>query len=211
MMLKDFMKKWGLLVVCGLLLCGSGITASFIQSNRDDQLMTQLAKISELSNKKETLMAAYDAASDEETKVASGLDASRVAKDDASAKKLIEAVCTWDSKESYDAMRKDVISKYKLADDSSFVKVFIPEVKNVNVGDKSINEIDANGLNMEFVSMDSNVTNISGDKYTYLTTVTIQSSDSAGANAEGVSAFIYTVDADGNLSELSAYNIGAND
>lgn len=156
-------------------------------------------------------MAAYDAASDEETKVASGLDASRVAKDDASAKKLIEAVCTWDSKESYDAMRKDVISKYKLADDSSFVKVFIPEVKNVNVGDKSINEIDANGLNMEFVSMDSNVTNISGDKYTYLTTVTIQSSDSAGANAEGVSAFIYTVDADGNLSELSAYNIGAND
>lgn len=208
-MMKSFLRKWGLLVVCGLVMCGSVIGASVVNSNRDSQLSAQSSKILELSNQKETLAAAFNDASDEATKVASGLDMARVAKDDLVAKKLIKQVCTWDSKESYDAMRNDVMSKYKLADDSAFVRVFIPEVKDVDVGGRKINEIDANGLNMEFMSMDSNVTNISGDKYTYLTTVKIQSSDSVGASAEGLSAFIYTVDGDGNLSDLNAYNIGA--
>ncbi len=208
-MVKQFMRKWGLLVVCGVLMAGGFVTAGVANAKHDERLAVQSAKIAELENKKDVLDAAYSDANEEAIKVASGIDMARVAKDDTAAKKLIERVCTWDSKESYDGMRNGVMKDFGLEETSPFVKVFIPKITDVKLDDKVMNEIDSNGLNMEFVRMKSNVIGISGDKYTYLTTVTIQSSDKTGANAEGESVFIYTVDGKGNLSDLNAYATGA--
>ena len=208
-MVKQFMRKWGLLVVCGVLMAGGFVTAGVANAKHDDYLSGQSAKIAELENKKDVLDAAYSDANEEAIKVASGIDMARVAKDDTVAKKLIERVCTWDSKESYDGMRNGVMKDFGLEETSPFVKVFMPKITDVKLDDKVMNEIDSNGLNMEFVRMESNVIGISGDKYTYLTTVTIQSSDKTGASAEGESVFIYTVDGKGNLSDLNAYATGA--
>ncbi|MDO4595515.1 MAG: hypothetical protein Q4B30_00850 [Coriobacteriaceae bacterium] len=207
-MAKQFMKKWGVLIACGILMVGGFIAAAAVNGNRDEALAAQSAKIAELENKKDVLEAAYSDANEEAIKVASGIDMARVQKDDKAAEKLIERVCTWDSKESYDGMRNGVMKDFGLEETSAFVQVFMPKITDATIEGKKINEIDANGLNMEFVRMKSNVIGISGDRYSYLTTVTIQSSDKTGASAEGDSVFMYTVDGKGNLSDLNAYVVG---
>lgn len=204
----QFFKQWGALGICFLLLTGCILFSGMVSSNRQSSLSEQVGIINGLENRKETLKASIDESTNEALKLASGLDSARVSKDDKAVEPLIEKVCTWDSKESYDKVRSEVKAAYKLEDDSTFLKVFLPNVKDINVGDRHINEIDAKGLNMSYVGMQSNVTNINGDLYTYLTVVTMESADSTGATAEGKALFVYTVDGKGEISNLSAYGVG---
>ena len=211
-MASDAMKntrfhKWLPVIICGIIMV-LGIGASvMISTDRSSQLGEQYQTISGLENRKATLEAAISDGMADAVHLASGLDSARQAKDDGVAKKLLEQVFTWDSKESYDAARAKVKEQYNLSDDNTFLQTFMPEVKNINTGDREINEIDARGLNMTYSKMQSNVTNINGDLYTYFTLVTVESSDSTGATAEGTSAFVYTVDGSGNLSNLAGYSI----
>lgn len=204
----QFFKKWGALGICFLVLVGGIMFSGVVSSERQSSLSEQVGTINGLENRKETLKASIDESTDEAVKLASGFDSARAAKDDAAVEPLIEKVCTWDSKESYDKVRSEVKAAYKLEDDSTFLKVFLPEVKDINVGDRYINEIDAKGLNMSYVDMQSNVTDINGDLYTYLTVVTMESADSTGATAEGKALFVYTVNGKGEISNLSAYGVG---
>lgn len=204
----QFFKKWGALGICFLILVGGIMFSGVVSSERQSSLSEQVGTINGLENRKETLKASIDESTDEAVKLASGFDSARAAKDDAAVEPLIEKVCTWDSKESYDKVRSEVKAAYKLEDDSTFLKVFLPEVKDINVGDRYINEIDAKGLNMSYVDMQSNVTDINGDLYTYLTVVTMESADSTGATAEGKALFVYTVNGKGEISNLSAYGVG---
>lgn len=199
--------KWLPVIICGIIMV-LGIGASvMISTDRSSQLGEQYQTISGLENRKATLEAAISDDTAEAVHLASGLDSARQAQDDGVAKKLLEQVFTWDSKESYDEARAKVKEQYNLSDDNTFLQTFMPEVKNINTGDHEINEIDARGLNMTYSKMQSNVTNINGDLYTYFTLVTVESSDSTGATAEGTSAFVYTVDGSGNLSNLAGYSI----
>ena len=201
------LSKWLPVIICGIVMV-LGIGASvMISTDRSSQLGEQYQTINGLENRKATLEAAISDDTKDAIHLASGLDSARQAKDDGVAKKLLEQVFTWDSKESYDAARAKVKEQYNLGDDSTFLKTFMPEVKNINTGDHDVNEIDARGLNMTYSNMQSNVTNINGDRYTYFTLVTVESSDSTGATAEGTSAFVYTVDGSGNLSDLAGYSI----
>ena len=83
-------------------------------------------KYSELTNKKSMLEAALATSNAEAIRSGTGMDAQRKAKDDIAAEKLAKLVTTWDSKKSYDAARKEVMSKYDLKADSSFMKTFMP-------------------------------------------------------------------------------------
>lgn len=200
-------RKWLPIIVCSIImLLGIG-SSVLISTDRSSQLGEQYQTISGLENRKATLEAAISDDTADAVHLASGLDSARQAKDDGAAKKLLEQVFTWDSKESYDAARAKVKAQYNLGDDNTFLQTFMPEVKNINTGGREINEIDARGLNMTYSKMQSNVTNINGDRYTYFTLVTVESSDSTGATAEGTSAFVYTVDGSGDLSNLAGYSI----
>lgn len=203
-----FARKWLPLIICGVLMVGGIGTASVIQSGRDSQLAEQNTTIHGLENRIDTLEAAQSEDVDKAVQLASGLDSARVAQDDEAARALLEQAFNWDSKETYDAARNSIKEMYGLSDDSSFLSVFMPEMGNINVGDREINEIDARGLNISFSGMQSNVTAINGDLYTYFTIVTVTSSDSTGATADGESAFVYTVNGNGELSDLAAYALG---
>ena len=198
------LSKWLPVIICGIIMV-LGIGASvMISTDRSSQLGEQYQTISGLENRKATLEAAISDDTAEAVHLASGLDSARQSQDDGVVKKLLEQVFTWDSKESYDEARAKIKEQYNLSDDNTFLQTFMPEVKNINTGDHEINEIDARGLNMTYSKMQSNVTNINGDLYTYFT---VESSDSTGATAEGTSAFVYTVDGSGNLSNLAGYSI----
>lgn len=201
------LRKYLPLIACGVILVCGALFSGLVQSDRSSQLGEQYRTITGLENRIDTLEAAVNEDTAEAVHLASGLDSARVVKDDDAARALLEKVFDWDSKETYDAARESVKSEYGLADDSTFLSVFMPAVNNIDVGGREINEIDARGLNMSYSDMQSNVTGINGDLYTYFTIVTVESSDSSGATAQGESAFVYTVDGEGNLSDLAAYAI----
>lgn len=166
-------------------------------------------KYSELTNKKSMLEAALATSNAEAIRSGTGMDAQRKAKDDIAAEKLAKLVTTWDSKKSYDAARKEVMSKYDLKADSSFMKTFMPEVVELDsaTGKGTTNEIDANGSNMTYQKMASYVIKIAGDKYTYLAPVSVSSSNKSGDSASKTLMFIYTTDAKHNLSNIEGYKL----
>lgn len=166
-------------------------------------------KYSELINKKSMLEAALATSNAEAIRSGTGMDAQRKSKDDIDAEGLAKLVTTWDSKKSYDAARKEVMSKYDLKADSSFMKTFMPEVVEVDsaTGKGTTNEIDANGSNMTYQNMASYVTKISGDKYTYLAIVNVSSSNKAGNSAAKTLMFIYTTDTKHKLSNIEGYKL----
>lgn len=166
-------------------------------------------KYSELTNKKSMLEAALATSNAEAIRSGTGMDAQRKAKDDIAAEKLAKLVTTWDSKKSYDAARKEVMSKYDLKSDSSFMKTFMPEVVELDsaTGKGTTNEIDANGSNMTYQKMASYVIKIAGDKYTYLAPVSVSSSNKSGDSASKTLMFIYTTDVKHNLSNIEGYKL----
>lgn len=166
-------------------------------------------KYAQLSNKKSMLEAALATSNAEAVHSGTGMDAQRKSQDDNAAENLAKLVTTWDSKKNYDAARAEVVSKYGLKEDDTFMKTFMPNVVELNstTGKGTTNEIDANGSNMTYQDMTSYVTKIAGDKYTYLATVNVSSSDKAGHTATKSLLFIYTTDANHKLSDINGYRL----
>lgn len=164
-------------------------------------------RYAQLSNKKSMLEAALATSNEEAVHSGTGMDAQRKSQDDNAAENLAKLVTTWDSKKNYDAARADVMNKYGLKEDGTFMKTFMPKVVELNsaTGQGTTNEIDANGSNMSYQDMTSYVTKIAGDKYTYFATVNVSSSDKAGNTATKSLIFIYTTDANHKLSNIEGY------
>lgn len=178
-------------------------------SGQQQMLDEANARYAQLSNKKGMLEAALATSNAEAVRSGAGMDAKRKAQDDSAAANLAKLVTTWDSKKSYDAARADVINKYGLKEDGTFMKTFMPKVVELDsaTGKGTTNEIDANGSNMSYQGMTSYVTKIAGDKYTYFTAVDVSSSNRAGNTATKSLIFIYTTDANHKLSNIEGYRL----
>lgn len=194
-------------IVCAVVMVIVLGVTTIISQGRSEQLGEQTSKISALENRKSTLEAAATKESSKAVFLASGLDSGRQAQDDLKVQGFFKTAFSWDSKESYDKARAKLKEQYGLDDNNAFFSVFMPQADDIDVGGRTINEIDAQGLNMSFKSMKSNVTKINGDRYTYFTTVTVTSSDKTGATADADAICVYTVDGSGKLSDITAYSI----
>ena len=189
------------------MLAFSGISVSASKS----QLAEQNRRLTSLTNTKNSLLTSVTTKTEEAVMLSSGIDSVRVSKDDGIASELFDLVCTWDSATSYRNAREVAIERYHLSEDSKFLTTFLPPVADIYVGgdEGTINEIDAYGINSTYLDMKSHVIKINGDVYRYFTLVTIQSSNKAGATADGLIACTYNVDVTGAISNLDAYTIGA--
>lgn len=138
----------------------------------------------------------------------SGIDFSRVEKDNKTAETFLKTIMTWSSYEEYEAIRQKMINDYNLPKDGTFMTVFLPEIANKTSKDgKNYNKIDNNGLNMAYESMDSYVTKITSDTYSYFTVVTWSSSDNDGNEATSKAVFTYSIDSENGIAELEGYTI----
>ena len=144
---------------------------------------------------------------DEQTVVedASGMSFERVNKDNEVAKDFLERVTTWDNYEQYMAQRDSIIKEFKLSEDSRFLTTFMPHMEQYydeETGEPTFNYIDRNHLNMKLGDIDARVINVDGDKYSYFTVVEVSSVTDTGIEGTTKCAFLYTVDADGTLSNI---------
>lgn len=209
--LKYELKQSILNIVFGVVLIGVIIAYVVISGRHETALINQQVEIQELANQLEMKKVSAQQAVDNVKKTATGLNTERVTKDDAIAKKFLESCMEWSSYEEYNAIRENLKTEYKLADDSSFLKSFMPEVELIESADgTTYNIIDdgsfsmPDGLNVHYAGMKSYVTNITNDVYSYLAEVTLTTEVVSGSTTSQC-VFLYQIDGDGVISGIEGY------
>lgn len=184
--------------------------AAFVitDTQRNAALSAQQTEIATLEQQKKEASDKRTSEMNTVTKNSFGLDISRVATDDRIATEIIKTATTWSDADSYNAARTKLRDDYKFTDDSQMLSTFMPEVKDVPLGQdgKMINTINAYGLNMTYVKMHSYVVGVDNGVYSYFTVVDVLSKDAQGHNGEGNIIFTYDVDANGTVSNMVANN-----
>lgn len=171
------------------------------------ELAETTAKISTLENQ---IATAQTSLSQQQSAIVSnvtGVDAARVAADNALAEAFIERVTTWSSSDEYNAVRAEIMEKYHLNEGDRFMKIFLPKYPTMvdNAGNE-YNEIDMKSANCHYSGMKPMLSGFVGDKYSYFTIVTATGS-TGGASASFNFAMTYTIDGLGNFTGIDGYRL----
>lgn len=137
--------------------------------------------------------------------VVTGVDYKRLDKDKKIGESVIRLVTDWKNWDEYNAGREELKSTYGLTDNDAFMQTFMPVVGKGSRSDPDYNIIDANGWNMSFNRMDQYLVKIDGTKYSYLSNVVMSSTygtSESKRTANSNAVMLYTVDADGSVSDL---------
>lgn len=141
-----------------------------------------------------------------------GLDYAKQDKDNAVANDLFSLATTWENGAEYRKNRSDIIKKYGIPGNSTFMKTFMPPLNQTGmvIGNNGTNRVDSTNANMKFLRLHSYITDISGTTYSYLTIITTQTHDKKGQTTTSTIAARYTIDGQEKIRRLSATNIGVN-
>lgn len=135
----------------------------------------------------------------------------RRSSDDEVAKTFFQYLFSWQDWESYEAVRQGLVDQYHLDPQSQVLTAFMAPVKNeVLKGQdgqvKNYNDIDLNGVKVEFKDMASYVTGVTGQNYEYHTFVRWYGNDNRyKTTGESEALFTYVVTPDGQLLDVYAY------
>ncbi len=154
------------------------------------------------------------------TNEALGISDSKKAADDKRAAELFADAFTWDSYETYNQMRTCLTDEWGLDASGSFMAAVAPEVTEVvgyqpkadavgkyDVEETRVNDIDANHLNLSYVSMESYLMDIDADGgYEYFARIVVESVSTSGGTARRAYTVGYTVASDSQtITDLVAY------
>lgn len=211
--MKAKLKEFRVLLVCVLIaviVCvGNMIVSKVVYANN---LAKQDEQIQKLTSQIETSRVTKQESLNSAKAKVTGLDIKRVKTDDGILEAFLKKCFTWSSAEEYRAIREELESSDMLSGDSTFLDVLFPELTDdITVDGESVtNAIDDSiygQLNLKYDSLQSHVTAIDGTNYSYFTEVTVTSSVKDGISKTGMVIVTYTVDKDGNLSNLNAYTV----
>lgn len=199
------MKKHIILIIAVLFAVGMIVSYGVTVRNQNETLSEQAYTIDELQNKIATLTIAIANQKNQLVYDVTGLDTQRLSKDKTVISQFLSLVCTWDSYDDYMTARDTVMRRYGLTEDDSFMTVFMPVVGNITSPDGTkYNQIDTNGLNMRYEDVSQYVTKIRAGEYTYFSIVDICSTWSNGGEAISHAAILYTINADGDIYDITA-------
>ena len=140
-----------------------------------------------------------------------GLDTKRVKTDDGIIEsKVLKKYFTWSSGADYAALKEDFNKNFE-NNDGNFGTVILPDLADEQDSDGSTtNAIDSGEfgvLNMTYEDMQSHVTSIQNDVYTYFTEVTVSSTVKNGTASTGRVIVTYSIDKDGNITHLNGFTV----
>lgn len=185
---------------CILLAVVIGIFIGMQSGQYDKVLVKQNQDISALANELMIKQAAVGESDSQVIKLATGLDLVRKESDDKIARTLAETVTTWSSYEEYKAMRDKVTADYALQNTSTFMQEFLP-ARPFGLSTTP------DGYACQFSKMETCVTNIAADTYSYFATVKAVASGPSGANKTITTIFLYDINGSGEISNLRAYSV----
>lgn len=188
------------LLIVGLLVRG------IIVGSYENKLAASNQQVIDISNQRDTNLSSQESEKQDILDKVTGLDLNRQKQDDEKAAAVFQSIFTWNSYKTYNDVKEKMINEYQM--NESVVKRLMPEVSEiVSEGDNKINEIDANKLSMNYSHLQSYVVKISGTDYSYITEVTVESSDKAGNKAKGKVLMTYDVAMNGQISNINGFTL----
>ena len=198
------MKKYLVYIISGILVLIMTVTMVFLLHGNASAIAQKESEISSLQNK---LSAAQQAESlKTQTLVANenGLSVDKVNHDKAVLEAFLKDVFTWSSYKEYEATRQKIMTTYNIAENSDFMKIFMPKVVNRELNGKDYNRIDLNKYNLTYQNMKPYITKIAPNEYSYFVEVSIVSSAENEGSATVNAVFEATVATDGTIKNVSA-------
>ena len=189
------------------------VVSVFMHSMQTESLNEQQLKISSLENEIDVITRTQKKANEKAMSSAVGVDTTRVDAD----KKVISTFCkkvvSWSDYKSYRDLRNSLIKDYKIAGNSDFMTIFMPEYPEYvtsNNGTKySMEEAyNKSTFKSSLSYSDATIYNtaVSGGKYSYVVFVNWVSRDKdKNTSNSATSMFSMDVDSDGNISNVHAY------
>lgn len=194
-----------ILVFSGILII-SLIVRQFVVKAYENKLLASNQELVTISNQRDTKQGQKEFEKQEILDKVTGLDLTRQKHDDELAEKIMSDIFTWDNYETYNDAREKMLDTYKM--DERVVNRLMPKVPEVIVDKgRTINEIDANKANMSFEKLKSYVVKISGTDYSYITEVSVESSDRADNTATGKILMTYNVSINGQVTNLNGFTL----
>lgn len=204
-MREKLQKVLPILLFGSLLIVGLLVRGIFVNSY-ENKLAVSNQQVVDISNQRDTNLSSQKSEKQAVLDKVTGLDLNRQKQDDEKAAGIFKSIFTWDSYKTYNDVKAKMINEYQM--NESVVKRLMPEVFEItSESDKKINEIDANKLNMNYVKLQSYVVKISGTDYSYITEVTVESSDRAGNKASGKVLMTYDVAMNGQVSNINGFTL----
>lgn len=209
------MKKKGIAItLCFVLAIGSLLYYVLTSSGWESGLAAQESQIYKIQNTIELKKLSNVEKTQTVVKSATGLNMERVETDRKIADDFLTMVMSWDSYTKYNSIRKTCEEEYGISLDSDFMQVFMPEVPLAKAADGTtynlIDDGDAlhpGGYNVQYEGFEPYVTKISAGTYSYFSFVDWSSRDGEGHEAESTAIFMYDINADGEILNVSASTV----
>lgn len=189
------------MVVAILLTLVAGLVLNSQTGTYEEAIFAQQEEIETLNTK--ITLAKANAAGHEQSVIQSvtGIDVERKYADDAVALAFAKKVMTWGNYDEYVQMRKDIMAEYNISGSSMFMINFLPSRPQGYTPDVNVSS--------HFDTIDTVCYSINEETgiYSYMAEVRCVTSGELGGSATVLSIFMYSIDADGNISNLTAYNV----
>lgn len=194
-------------LILGLIILAFGyLSFSHASSSAQEQAAADTAAIEDAQGRLDELKAAEQSTVGEAMALRDGIDASILARDNQSVTEVLEVAMNWDSSESYEAARVELVEDYNMDENGSFLTNFMPPaVCNTDGAGQSVCQIDTKKLNSSFESVNTQVVSLGTDGYRYLGTASVSSTgyDSTLSVSRDL-VLSYWVDAAGQVHDLQA-------
>lgn len=198
--------RYVLVMVVLLLFCVSGVLFYFmgghgkevqlqqLQSSIDD-LNVQIAEQKDLNNEKD-MNVVYST---------TGINGAKVQADGWEIESLCDTAFTWSSYADYIKARDTLIDRYGVPEDSYFMTTFFPELSPYESDGQMVNDIDDMGINCSFEKVDTYLSGMDGDTYSYICFVQFSSRSENDYEAVSKAVVMCSADASHNLSDVRAF------
>lgn len=199
--------SWLIYVLIALTITAGIVGAVMLSGAQRDRDAAQ-AHLDDLHRQTEAVRAENTEKSKQLREDSSGLVLDRVERDNNTVGSIMGTATSWDSSESYDEARSELLNEHKIDPKSQFMTEFMPKQKDCNTtaeGEK-LCLIDLNDLDSQMVNFHSVVTKIGPTDYTYFGVVDVSTSARDGKSSATYSTPVeYSTGLDGKVKNLRAY------
>lgn len=202
-----WLSRWLFVVLAAVVLIGALLTWSAPQASRAAELADRHAQLTELATQKAALEQEGVAQREEFLLQATGQDMRRQEADDQVATELMRVAATWSDGPEYIEARERVMRISGLTEDSRFMQVFMPgEAQGAfRTDSEGVLHFAYPDVNARLSGFEATLTGVDGDDWSYFALVHTTTTNPIGGTNTVWTAVTYTVDGDGEISEVMAY------
>lgn len=203
--MKNVLMKYGLpifMLIVAVSLFGLRVYRGY---TNDAALNDLRAKLVEANTEANHATADSAAVTARVVREASGLDTVRMNRDVATATDFFKKILTWNDESEYRSVRSYIVETLGEDGSKQILDTFFIDIPEL-IDDSGVVAVEyGSRANMSFDKMTSYVIGIHDNVYDYIASVTVTSVTNSGLLGSGECMFLYSIDENGNITQLRAY------